>query len=58
MAELDAQLKTFKARPEKAAAFLAEGESIPRPSIDQAELAAYAVVARILLNLDETLTKE
>jgi hypothetical protein len=38
--------------------FLAQGESTALQGLDRAELAAYASVASLLLNLDETITKE
>ncbi len=41
-----------------AAKLLAEGESGRNPSLDVAELAAYANVASLMLNLSETVTKE
>jgi hypothetical protein len=41
-----------------AAAFLGEGKSSISKKIPQAELAAYSGIASILLNLDETITKE
>lgn len=56
--EFEKQLEAFKADKEKTTAFLGEGESAIPSDIDQPELAAYSAVARILLNLDETLTKE
>ena len=56
--EFKAQLKAFEADKEKTTAFLGEGESAIPADLDQPQLAAYTAVARILLNLDETLTKE
>jgi len=47
------QLARFKADPEAARAVT--GAEAPR---DAAELAAWTMVANVLLNLDETLTKE
>jgi hypothetical protein len=38
--------------------FLSEGESPRDPALDTAELAAYTTVASLILNLDETITKE
>lgn len=43
---------------EAAKSLLAVGRSKPDESLDPAELAAYTAVANILLNLDETVTKE
>ena len=37
---------------------LGVGESPARASLDRAELATYTTVASMLLNLDETITKE
>jgi hypothetical protein len=48
----------FKAHPEAAAAFLAAGESPRDESLDPVEHAAYAAVAHLVLNLDETMTLE
>ena len=43
---------------QKVDAYLAQGESKPDASLDRRELAAYASVASLLLNLDEVMTKE
>lgn len=56
--ELDFQKSYFRNRPEVVQEFLAIGESKPDPDLDQVELAAMTTVARVLLNLDETITKE
>lgn len=56
--ELRSQRDYFKAHPKSATAFVAVGESKPGESADSVELAAMTSVARVLLNLDETLTKE
>jgi hypothetical protein len=37
---------------------LSEGDSRPDPSLDRRELAAYASVASVVLNMDEMVTKE
>jgi hypothetical protein len=51
-------LDSYKSRPEAAVKLLSEGES-PRPEdLDAGELAAYTAVASLILNLDETVTKE
>ena len=47
----------YRADPKAAKAMLAVGESPRRPSIDPAEHAAWTVVANLLLNLDEAITK-
>ena len=48
----------YKTNPSKAAAYIAYGRSKASASIEPADLAAYASVAGIVLNLDETVTKE
>jgi hypothetical protein len=48
----------FRADPKAAAAFLHVGDSAIRPGLDVAELAAYASVASLILNMDEAITKE
>ena len=50
--------KTYAADPKAAAALLAIGGSKPNPKLQPPELAAYTLVARVLLNLDEAVTKE
>jgi hypothetical protein len=53
------QLKTdFASNPEDAMALLAVGQSKVGTTIDPIEHAAYAVVCSILLNLDETLSRQ
>src|SRR6185295_16000936 len=51
---------SFRADPLALAAreFLKQGETPVRPGLDQNELAAYMGVASLLLNLDQTITKE
>jgi hypothetical protein len=48
----------FAASPEAAAALLANGHGTPPPDEDAAEVAALAVVANVLMNLDETASLE
>lgn len=55
---LEAQRDAFAADPSMADTLLAVGESKRDESIDKIEHAAYANAARIILNLDETITKE
>jgi hypothetical protein len=55
---LDHFANTFRANPQSARDFLKQGDSPVRPGLDAPELAAYASVASLLLNLDETITKE
>jgi hypothetical protein len=52
---LDKELASFENRPEDAAALL-NGES--KGSADLRRLAAWTAVSRVLLNLDETITRE
>ena len=51
------QLARFKADPEAARAVAGEVAGTAAPG-EAAELAAWTMVANVLLNLDETLTKE
>jgi hypothetical protein len=53
----DAALKRFRADKESAKKLLAVGESPRDPKLDEVELAAWAVVASTILNLDETISK-
>jgi hypothetical protein len=50
--------ESFRGTAGAAREFLKQGESAVRPGLDEAELAAYAGVAGLLLNLDETISKE
>ena len=56
--ELNAQRKYFKSNPDAAKTFLTVGDLAVDPGLDPVELAAMTNVARVLLNLDETLTRE
>ncbi|MBA4187952.1 MAG: hypothetical protein C0467_08025 [Planctomycetaceae bacterium] len=58
VAGLAKRIDSFKANPAAAAKLLAPGETKPDTSIDPAELAAYTVTASVILNLDETITRE
>lgn len=51
-------LNTFKSQPARAQQLIATGDSEPNPKLDPVELAAMTTVANLLLNLDESLTKE
>ncbi|MCX6368491.1 MAG: DUF1553 domain-containing protein [Armatimonadetes bacterium] len=57
-AGLEKRLARYRATPEEAKKLLAMGESKPDPKCDPSELAAYAMTASILLNLDEAITRE
>jgi mono/diheme cytochrome c family protein len=48
----------FDGKPKQAAEYLSQGELPADPKLDPVELAAYASVASLLLNLDEVITKE
>ncbi len=48
----------FRTKPESAEAFLKTGDSPVRAGLDRTELAAYAAVASLMLNMDEAITKE
>ncbi|HKD08844.1 MAG TPA: DUF1553 domain-containing protein [Bryobacteraceae bacterium] len=48
----------FASRPAAAAKLLAQGESKPDAALAPAELASYASVASLMLNLDEAVTKQ
>ena len=55
---LEVRLEEYRDNPAAAKKLLAIGESKPDPKLDVAELAAYSVVCGLILNLDETVTKE
>jgi hypothetical protein len=52
------QLTAYRKNPDAAAKALRVGESKPDPKLDPVELAAYAAVCSLILNLDEAVTKE
>ena len=58
---LDKQLAEFRERPEAVKKFLGyelvKEAKIKADGVDAAELSAWAAVASLLLNLDETVTK-
>jgi hypothetical protein len=54
----DKHLQHFKSDPDAAVKFLSVGESKRDAKFDPAEYAAYTMVANLILNLDETITKE
>ncbi|MDX1978858.1 MAG: DUF1553 domain-containing protein [Bryobacteraceae bacterium] len=57
-ASFDRNLARFQREDEPARKLLAQGESKPDPALNAKELAAYASVASLILNLDEAITKE
>ena len=56
--EVESYLKFYEATPEAAKSLVAVGESSPDAKLTVTDLAAYTALARLLLNLDETITKE
>ena len=54
---LDKQLQTYNANPKAAADLLRVGEAPRDDTLSAPELAAYTIVASVLLNLDEVVTK-
>jgi hypothetical protein len=58
VAALQRNLERFRALPTTASELLAIGKSPSDPSLDPIELAAYTMTASVILNLDETITKE
>jgi hypothetical protein len=55
--QLTLHLARYAKAPEDAKKAIRHGESKPRPGLAPTELAAYTLVANMLLNLDETLTR-
>jgi mono/diheme cytochrome c family protein len=55
---LNGHLEHFRTVPEEAAKLLAIGESPRNQTLDPAEHAAYTMMANLVLNLDEAITKE
>jgi hypothetical protein len=55
---LGSNLAKFRKNPEAARRLISTGDSTPDPALDPAELAAMTTVASLILNLDETITKE
>ncbi|HVX63413.1 MAG TPA: DUF1549 and DUF1553 domain-containing protein, partial [Pirellulales bacterium] len=55
---LNAYLADYQAQPEAAVKLLAVGDSKRNESLDAGQLAARTMVANLILNLDETITKE
>jgi hypothetical protein len=54
---LDRCLERYQADPESARKAIRVGESAPRAGLPETELAAYTLTANLLLNLDETVTR-
>ncbi len=57
-AQLAAQLEHYKANPESAKKLLTLGTTPRDESLNPAEHASYTLIGNLLLNLDETMTKE
>ncbi len=55
---LQTQLDHFRGHPNEAAQLLAVGERRNDPKLNKDELAAYSVVASLILNLDEVISKQ
>jgi hypothetical protein len=51
-------LEVFKAKPEAALKYVSHGEYPRDAALDVSELAAYASVTSLILNLNEVVTKE
>jgi hypothetical protein len=47
----------YQKQPEAAATVVRVGESAPRAGLSESELAAYTLIANLLLNLDETVMR-
>ncbi len=58
LGSLQAQREYFQSHPDAAAGLLAVGEKRNDPKLEPRELAAYAVVGSLILNLDEVITKQ
>ena len=54
---LDGQLARYKAAPEEAKKAINVGDSKPPADADPVELAAWALVANLVLNLDEAIMR-
>jgi hypothetical protein len=52
------RLAGFRADPKAATKLVEVGESARNPKLDVAELAAWTTIASVILNLDETITKQ
>jgi hypothetical protein len=52
------ELSLYRKDETSAEKLLTVGESKPDPRLDKAELAAWTTVASMMLNMDETITRE
>jgi len=55
---LEKRLAAYREDPAAAKAFLSVGDSKPNATLEAADLAAYANLASLILNLDETITRD
>jgi hypothetical protein len=55
---LERRLVVYRKDPDAAKAFISVGASKPDAKLDPVELAAYANLASLILNLDETITRD
>ena len=55
---LSDELEHYRQHPDEAQKLLKVGESPADPAVNKADLAAWTTVASMILNLDETITKE
>jgi len=58
LGNLRSQLEYFHGHPQEATRLLAVGTKPSEPKLNPEELAAYAVIASLILNLDEVITKQ
>lgn len=56
--DLQYHLDYFSTNPKEVELYLKQGETPVDPALNPRELAAYAALGSLLLNLDETVTKE
>ena len=54
---LDQTLARYTANPEAAKQAISVGESKAKPELNPSELAAYTMISSVLLNMDETVTR-
>ncbi len=57
MKDFSFYLKDFRKKPNAAKRLMSVGEKLPNPRLPAAQLAAYALVANTILNLDEAITQ-
>ena len=55
---LERYRQTFSTDKDAAKKFLGHGDGVANAKLDATELAAYMATASVILNLDETITKE